>query len=400
MALTLNTSDPWFSNIVAAFGVDDDNTVKEIKNGTSLTVHANVKLPNSGTPSSTAPFGPSFRTEANGSFDFYGVTFPAIGIPTDGKCTVILVVNQLNSSGGGGYISDGPLGRVGGSWVPWEAGTASATGIATGGHTIIASRDGDTQNRLFIDGVEDSAFSSGAVPVGGGSAGKTFSTLGGWAGQGYGSFDFVYLFVLVGVEANATDAAELHASATGGGAFRLISSGSAPAFDGPDIADIDGAVNTALTPVDVSGKFSGSGITYSKGGTWPAGVNIGSSTGIISGTPTASGTTSGCTVVATNSSGNVSSNAFAFNVSVGSVTTEAMENNTGSGPLASVAVDWEFVSGAEFGVSHGASTFGSGTTASDGTLTISGLPLGAGELLVRAGSGSSLALYFEQVTVA
>ena len=83
MALALNTSDPLYSSLSYLFAVDDDNTVKELRAGLALTVDATVRLPNSASsPSTTTPFGRSFRPVGNGSFNFLGVTFTNQVVPT------------------------------------------------------------------------------------------------------------------------------------------------------------------------------------------------------------------------------------------------------------------------------------------------------------------------------
>jgi hypothetical protein len=91
----------------------------------------------------------------------------------------------------------------------------------------------------------------------------------------------------------------------------------APAFGGT-IANISGTAGTAITPVDISTLFTDAGDTkaYSaspSGTAWPAGMIINASTGVISGTPTGSGTTTGCKVRDTDSaSQTVDSNTFNF----------------------------------------------------------------------------------------
>ena len=64
-----------------------------------------------------------------------------------------------------------------------------------------------------------------------------------------------------------------------------------------------------------------------------------------------------------------------------SFTTSAMENNAGS-LLASTAVVWEWHQGGTIGAAPVSVTYGSGTTNASGILTVSGIPAGAGELLV------------------
>lgn len=73
--------------------------------------------------------------------------------------------------------------------------------------------------------------------------------------------------------------------------------------------------------------------------------------------------------------------------SSGSFTTDIMENNTGSGILVSTAVVWTWVKGT-IGSAPTSLTHGSGTTGVDGRLTVTGLPTGAGFILVAAADGA------------
>lgn len=89
-----------------------------------------------------------------------------------------------------------------------------------------------------------------------------------------------------------------------------------PTFNGPTISIPDGVVGTAITPIDVSSRFSdpdtGETIVYTKGGTWPVEVTL-STGGVISGTYPAVGVTTGLTVLATSSATlSVASNTFSL----------------------------------------------------------------------------------------
>jgi len=88
----------------------------------------------------------------------------------------------------------------------------------------------------------------------------------------------------------------------------------APTFSG-NIANISGTAGQAITPVNVTSAFSDTDtLTYSaspNGTAWPSGLSINISTGVISGTIAAAGTTSGLRVRATDTaSQTVDSNAF------------------------------------------------------------------------------------------
>ena len=68
----------------------------------------------------------------------------------------------------------------------------------------------------------------------------------------------------------------------------------APVFDGPDIADRTWIKDSPIAAINLSDLFSGTIDDYSNEGTaLPAGVGLNTSSGVISGTPTALGTTTG-----------------------------------------------------------------------------------------------------------
>lgn len=102
----------------------------------------------------------------------------------------------------------------------------------------------------------------------------------------------------------------------------------------------------------------------------------------------------------------VNSNAATLTVSAsstGSITTEVLQNNTTSGPLVSTAVHWSWLPSGRFGSLSGVTAAdGTGTTNGSGVLTVSGLPLGAGILLVaaRGASAAADAVYYQAGTVA
>ena len=96
----------------------------------------------------------------------------------------------------------------------------------------------------------------------------------------------------------------------------------APAFVPPDITTpITVTQNVAMAPIDLSGKFSGYVQTYSLQGIWPAGIVIGLTTGIVSGTPIGPvASYPGLTIRASNYMGNADSNAIVADVVSGVVT--------------------------------------------------------------------------------
>lgn len=81
----------------------------------------------------------------------------------------------------------------------------------------------------------------------------------------------------------------------------------------------------------------------------------------------------------------------------GSFTSDVMENNTGAGLLASASVSWTWYKGA-IGSAPTSTTHGTGATSVGGVLSLSGLPAGAGFLLVRTADSSGV--YYQPGTVA
>jgi len=82
--------------------------------------------------------------------------------------------------------------------------------------------------------------------------------------------------------------------------------------------------------------------------------------------------------------------------STGSFTSDAMENNTGAGLLASVSVSWTWWQGT-IGATPASLTHGTGTTSAGGILSLTGLPTGAGFLIAR--TADSAGVYYQPGTV-
>lgn len=276
MPVALNTSDALFGAVNYLFCVDNDNTIKELKNSTALTVHADVVLPSSGTPSTSAPFGRSFRTlrgstaTPSDEYNFRGVSFAPIATPTDGPESVLVVLNQLNAAAVGG--AQGPFltlnvgGNQSGMGLRLNAtgnvipqgrgneftGTATAASVSTGARTILITRNGDVANSVFVyvDGVLDANFTAGLSNAGGafgyGSSIGSIQAIGGAAGFGFCSMDIVYL---AGFSTALTsgDASRLHASLTGSGAFALVTGVETPDFLAPTLTSPTGTQTGSTT---------------------------------------------------------------------------------------------------------------------------------------------------------
>lgn len=168
--------------------------------------------------------------------------------------------------------------------------------------------------------------------------------------------------------------------------------------------------NAALAPAD-TGALSWSGFPD-----WSLMVNVGIVLSPASGSSSASADGGTATITVTGTGGEATGGTSGTNASAdggtgtitvtgtggeatatatGSFTTDAMENNTGAGLLASVAVVWTWYKGA-IGTAPTSTTHGTGTTNSSGVITATGLPAGAGFILVETADGG---VYYQPGTV-
>ena len=139
-----------------------------------------------------------------------------------------------------------------------------------------------------------------------------------------------------GIVVRATDATPDTAD-TNSFSITINATNTSPSFTGPSIAAISATEGVALSSLDVSTRFSDaeSALTFSAVGSWPAGVTV-SSAGVISGTPTTTGTYSGLQVRATDAGAlTADSNAFSITVAAAALpstitVTEPLKNNTGT----------------------------------------------------------------------
>lgn len=124
-----------------------------------------------------------------------------------------------------------------------------------------------------------------------------------------------------------------------------------------------------------------------------AGTSTGSGTG---GAASTSGGTNANAGGGAGTSTGSGSGGTASGLGSGTFTSDAMENNTGAGLLASTSVSWTWYQGV-IGAAPTSTTHGTGTTSVGGVLTVSGLPTGTGFLLVRTADSSGV--YYQPGTV-
>lgn len=95
--------------------------------------------------------------------------------------------------------------------------------------------------------------------------------------------------------------------------------------------------------------------------------------------------------------GSVTAGGATGGVATGALSSDPMENNAGS-LLANVPVVWTWWLGPGIGANPTLLTHGAGTTNAGGVLALSGLPAGAGILLVRTDDGSGV--FYQPAVVA
>lgn len=370
MALSLNTSHPLYSNLVSLIGVDDDNTVKDfVVPARTCTKHANATL-------STGTYGRHVRT-THASGDSQGVALSSkvpYGTATDQNSSVFVVLNSLLNTSGHSrssllgqtsitYLAPAitvnatkNVGQGIGAGLP---DTYSTANIASGAHSIAVTRTHQTSGQLILDG--------SAEVVNYGRVGNTdnlngFDQIGGHPSGSWGavSADFVWIATFNKVLSEA-EVADLHTSLGSGNAFGLVLGG------GGTDATAPGATLTGTSSISAGSASGGAG---GSDATAPGATLTGTSS-ISAGTASGGG-------------------------GAGSFTSDAMENNTGAGLLASTSVTWTWWKGA-IGATPTSLTHGTGTTSAGGVLSLTGLPTGAGFLLVR--TADSVGVYYQPGTV-
>lgn len=94
------------------------------------------------------------------------------------------------------------------------------------------------------------------------------------------------------------------------GYFPEDAGGDAATFVGPSIGNLSFVIDVAITPIDFSTRFTGTGLTFAVIGTLPTGLSL-NSAGVLSGTPTVEQVASGLVIRATDAAlGTADSNTF------------------------------------------------------------------------------------------
>lgn len=108
-----------------------------------------------------------------------------------------------------------------------------------------------------------------------------------------------------------------------GGAFVNVDQGDGETatFEGPSIGNLSYVIDVAITPIDFSTRFSGTGLTFAAVGALPTGLSL-DAAGVLSGTPTVEEIATGVVIRATDAAlGTADSNSF--NITIADVVLSA-----------------------------------------------------------------------------
>lgn len=343
MAYTLNTSHPLYGNLIELFGVQSGALVSH-KTARTFTKHADASF-------GTGTYGEHFAALAGG-YTAKGASFSPYLTMSTSTVTSYTVVAVVNSSGAvqGGTNSSflsrtagGDTIRSGGKDSSGNAYGYRVTGasMGTGARMITYCRIGETAAKLYNNTTLD--VNSTGLVADYNSPDSRADYLCGWDGQNSMTVSLVWLAVF-NKELSSTEISDLYGTLGADNAFGLVESAS-----GTD-ATAAGATLTGTSSLEPGSASDGSVIDATADGA------------TLTGTSSLDGGTA---------TGGAS----------GSFVSDVLGNNTGS-IWANTAVRWEWRKGAGIGIAPTSVTYGSGTTSAAGVLTVTGLPTGAGELLI------------------
>lgn len=108
-----------------------------------------------------------------------------------------------------------------------------------------------------------------------------------------------------------------------GGAFINVDQGAegSATFVGPSIGNLSFVIDAAITPIDFSTRFSGTGLSFAAVGSLPTGLSL-DAAGVLSGTPTVEQVASGIVIRATDAS-LATADSNSFNITIANVVLSA-----------------------------------------------------------------------------
>lgn len=322
MSYTLNTSHALYANLIELIGVQGGALVSH-KTARTFTKDALASY-GSGT------YGEHFATLGAGYGSNGAIFSPAVVIDTyaNPNVTLVVVINSAQVAGGGGNrvlvgslepgtfsigIITGDLPVALNAYNNSSGGVVGTAAISTTAAMLTVVRKNASSHDLY----EGGALQGSGGTLGYSTTAATYDHIGGVNGQ-YSVTARIVWMAWFNKALTQAEVASLNSSLGAGNAFGLITSVVTPvAFTGT-VTNKTATIGTAFT-TNLASFFSGSStpFTYSvQSGNLPAGLTLGGSTGIISGTPTTAVVASGLVIRATDSAAaTANSNSFSITVS-------------------------------------------------------------------------------------
>ena len=332
MALALNTSHPLYAHLKLLVCVDDDGSVKDL-----VTPSRTVTL-STGVTVGSGAYGRHVKTlqGANGYTPLQVSWTPLEVTRTGAAFVVVNNITALEGTDAGRLTLAGTAGTKNMLLVPAAlaadgtlvgrannaGGTSTATPAVAGS---ILSQGALSLATGFDMSVGAKVWKNGVLGV----TAPTFETgpelgniasAGGRNTQGVFAAEFVWIAIFDRILTD-TEVADLHGSLDASNTFALVDSGasSTPVAFSSSVSNQTGTEGTAFS-LDLSTYFSGTETPFAysvQSGTLPAGLSLNASTGVISGTPTTAGVSSGIVIRVTDAESNTAdTNAFSITINV------------------------------------------------------------------------------------
>lgn len=301
MTYALNESHALYPFLHELIGVKNGALVS-LKTARTFTKHADATY-------GAGAYGEHFKSLADGYTARGASISPAVALSTiaNPNMTLVVVVNSVTSASNSAQFIEGTThaptlnaqgGKLGASadyTLVGAQGTVTVTGTTP--HFLSLVRVGQTSYEARVNGT----LSASGGHLTWDNAGPAWPYIGGTPGFGSVTAEFVWAAWFTKA-LTTQELSDLRASLGANNAFALVQAGPATpvAFAG-SVTNQTGTEGAAFS-LNLSTYFSGSETPFAysvQAGTLPAGLSLNSSTGVISGTPTTAGVSSGIVIRAT-----------------------------------------------------------------------------------------------------
>lgn len=317
MTYALNESHALYPFLHELIGVKNGALVS-LKTARTFTKHADATY-------GKGAYGEHFKSLADGYTARGASISPAVALSTytHPNMTLVVVVNSVTTASNSAQFIEGTphsptlnaqggkLGASDASTLVGAQGTVTVTGTTP--HFLSLVRVGQTSYEARVNGT----LSASGGHLTWDNAGPTWPYIGGTPGFGSVTAEFVWAAWFTKA-LTTQELSDLQASLGANNAFALVQPGPATpvAFAG-SVTNQTGTEGAAFS-LNLSTYFSGSETPFAysvQAGTLPAGLSLNSSTGVISGTPTTAGVSSGIVIRATDATPDTAdSNAFSITI--------------------------------------------------------------------------------------